>query len=149
MAGASKELLVDLESSKKARRLEQQSKSHYKIKAKKLEEKIASNEENVLLKSTIKEKEEEIKNLENENMQLEERIEEFINHEVKLFDKNRYKNEIREVYQDIMTLVGGANNVEKLVRNVLEKIAGLKVDRLPKSTFAKYMNLEARGLAQI
>ena len=49
MAGASKELLVDLESSKKARRLEQQSKSHYKIKAKKLEEKVASNEENVLL----------------------------------------------------------------------------------------------------
>ena len=76
MAGASKELLVDLESSKKARRLEQQSKSHYKIKAKKVEEKVASNEENVLLKSTIKETEEKIKNLENENMQLEERIEE-------------------------------------------------------------------------
>ena len=90
MAGASKELLVDLESSKKARRLEQQSKSHYKIKAKKLEEKVASNEENVLLKSTIKEKEEKT-NLENENMQLEERIEEFINHEVKFLIRTNTK----------------------------------------------------------
>lgn len=48
-----------------------------------------------------------------------------------------------------MATVGGANNVEKIVQTVLEKLAGLSVDRLPKSTFAKYINYVTRGLAQI
>ena len=40
-------------------------------------------------------------------------------------------------------------NVEKVVKIVLEKLAGIECDRLPKSTFSKYMLIEARGLAQL
>ena len=149
MADASKDLVAELESVKRAKRLEQQSKSHFKVKAQKLLAEIETNEENASLSTVIVEKDQQIRDLENKNMELEERIEDFINNKVKLFYKNTYKKEIREVYQDIMTLVGGANNVEKIVREVLEKIAGLEVDRLPKATFAKYMYWEARGLAQI
>ena len=43
-----------------------------------------------------------------------------------------------------------ANNVENIIKNVLEKIGGISTEhlRLPKKTFAKYMFLEARGMAQ-
>ena len=39
-------------------------------------------------------------------------------------------------------------NVEKLIKLVLEKLAGIECDRLLKSTFSKYMLIEARGLVQ-
>ena len=42
-----------------------------------------------------------------------------------------------------------SRNVEKCVHLVLEKLAKVKVGRLPKVTFAKNMFLEARCLAQI
>ena len=49
-----------------------------------------------------------------------------------------------------MVSVGGisANKVEKVVNIVLTKIAGVQVDRLPKSTYAKDMGIEVRGMAQ-
>ena len=105
------------------------------MKAQKLQAEIETNEENASLSTVIVEKDQQIRDLENKNMEFEERMEDFINNKVRLFYKNTYKKEIREVCQDIMSLVGDANNVEKTVREVLEKIAGLEVDRLPKATF--------------
>ena len=43
----------------------------------------------------------------------------------------------------------GTRNVEKVIKIVLEKLAGIECDRLPKSTFSKYMLIEAHGLAQL
>ena len=43
----------------------------------------------------------------------------------------------------------GVNNVQKVVRTVLENLGGLECGRLPKATFSRYMYLEARRLAQI
>ena len=40
-------------------------------------------------------------------------------------------------------------NIEKVIKIVLKELVGVDVERLPKSTFAKVMLLEARGLAQI
>ena len=82
---------------------------------------------------------------------LQERIEQFLNHEVDTFEGGRYKDEIRQVYQDLMCIGIGANNVENIIKNVLEKIGGISTEhlRLPKKTFAKYMFLEAGGMAQI
>ena len=81
----------------------------------------------------------------------EERIEHFLHHEVESFQQGRYKDEIRQVYQDLMCIGVGTNNVESIIRNVLEKIGGISTEnlRLPQKTFAKYMFLEARGMAQI
>ena len=51
--------------------------------------------------------------------------------------------------EDLLCIGGvSANKIEKVVHVVLNKIARLEVDRLPKATFAKYMALEVRGLAQ-
>ena len=41
-----------------------------------------------------------------------------------------------------------ANKIEKVVNIVSTKITGLLVDRLPKSTYAKDMGIEVRGIAQ-
>ena len=51
-------------------------------------------------------------------MQLEERIESFISKKVKTYEFGEYTLEVREVYQDLMTIGGGVgdNNVEKSVR---------------------------------
>ena len=148
-ADALKTVDKKLECAIRAKQLEQNNKSYYKRRLEKIRKSTAG--EDSLLKSIIKEKEEEIKNLQNEKMQLEERMESFISREVKTYEFGEYTQEVREVYQDLMTIGGGvgANNVEKIVREVLEKIGGLKVGRLPKPTFAKYMYLEARGLAQM
>ena len=37
-------------------------------------------------------------------------------------------------------------NVEKVMKIVPEELAGIECDRLPKSTFSKYMLIEAQGL---
>ena len=39
-------------------------------------------------------------------------------------------------------------NAERVIRLVLEKVAGIKVDRLPSECFGRYMLVEACGLAQ-
>jgi hypothetical protein len=43
----------------------------------------------------------------------------------------------------------GVKNVEKIVQTVLEKMASIKVDRLPKKTFSETMLIEAKILAQL
>ena len=67
--------------------------------------------------------------------------------EVTAFEGGRYKDDIRELYMELVTLNVGTKNVEGIIRSVLFKIAGLDVGRLPKASFAKYMFLEARCLA--
>ena len=66
------------------------------------------------------------------------------------FYKNgKYNDDVRMVYEDLLSTRLSTRNVERCVRLVLEKLAEAKVGRLPKVTFAKDMFLEARGLAQI
>ena len=133
-----------------AKRCEQKMKSHYKTEWEKLKA-VSESDEIRAMRSILKEQQQEIRYLENENAMLEERIEHFLHHEVESFQQGRYKDEIRQVYQDLMCIGVGANNVESIIRNGLEKIGGISTEnlRLPQKTFAKYMFLEARGMAQI
>ena len=41
-----------------------------------------------------------------------------------------------------------SRHVEKVIRLVLEKLARIKVDRLPSACFGRYMLVEAHCLAQ-
>ena len=52
------------------------------------------------------------------------------------------------VYEDIFMMGVSTRNVEEVIRLVLEKVAGIKVDRLPSECFARYMLMAACGLAQ-
>ncbi|CAG2211638.1 unnamed protein product [Mytilus edulis] len=103
---------------------------------------------------TIKNSKERIEFLENENMNLQEEITEFkmsfeLNQIVQTFHNGKYNDTVREVYAALLSLNVGVNNVEKVVRTVLEKLGGLKVERLPKRTFSEIMLVEAKALAQM
>ena len=64
------------------------------------------------------------------------------------FYKNRkYNDDVRMVYEDLLSTGLSTRSVERCVRLVLEKLAEANVGRLPKVTFAKDVS-QARGLAQ-
>ena len=52
------------------------------------------------------------------------------------------------VYEDIMCM-DSTRNVEKVIKIVLEKLAGIECERLPKATFSICMLIEAHGRAQL
>ena len=81
-------------------------------------------------------------------MMLNEKIDTILNREICCFGKGKYKDVIRMVYEDILMMGVSTRNVERVIRLVLEKVAGIKVNRLPSECFARYMLVEARGLAQ-
>ena len=85
----------------------------------------------------------------NEKSSLKEKIDDFENKKLNFFQKEHYSNQVRAAYQDLISDGGvSANKIEKVVNIVLTKIAGLQVDRLPKSAYAKYVGIEVRGMAQ-
>ena len=86
--------------------------------------------------------------LENHEGVLEERVEELSSQKLSFFQNKKYTNKIRSVYEDLLCFGVSSRNVEKVVRIVLEKLAGITCDRLPKATFSKDMLYEARALAQ-
>ena len=88
---------------------------------------------------------EQVKFLENEKLLLKEQLDNFKNNKIHLFKKGQYSNSIRAAYQDLISFAGvSANKVQKVIGVVLTQIAGIQVDRLPKSTFAKDMAIESR-----
>ena len=117
--------------------------SYYKRKYEK-----SNDSENDSVQSIIKDLNQQIQALENEKMMLNEKIDTFLSREICCFEKGKYNDVIRMVYEDILMMGVSTRNVEKVIRLVLEKVAGIKVDRLPSECFARYMLVEARGLAQ-
>ena len=99
--------------------------------------------------SYIQSLKDQISYLENEKCELEEKIEEFATQNISFFEKNKYSDIIRMVYEDILCMGLSTRNVEKVIKLVLEKLEGTECNRLPKSTFSKYMLIEALGLAQL
>ena len=108
----------------------------------------SNDSENDSVQSIIKDLNQQIRALENEKLMLNEKIDTFLSREICCFEKGRYKDVMRMVYEDILMMGVSTRNVERVIRLVLEKVAGIKVDRLPSECFARYMLVEARGLAQ-
>ena len=113
--------------------------SYLKIKNRKINEDNNS-------ESYIQSLKDQILSLENKKCELEEV---FTTKKLSYFKNNRYCDKIRMVYEDILCMGLCTHNVEKVIKIVLEKLAGIECDRLPKSTFSKYMLIEARGLAKL
>ena len=86
--------------------------------------------------------------LENHEGVLEEKVAELSSKKLSFFENSKYSNKIRSVYEDLTCFGVSSRNVEKVVRIVLEKLAGITCDQLPKATFSKGMLYEARALAQ-
>ncbi|CAC5387840.1 unnamed protein product [Mytilus coruscus] len=99
--------------------------------------------ENSLLKQNLR-------ILENENEEMKEIIEELMkNKEISTYENGKYNDTVREVYAVLLSANVGVKNVEYIVCTVLNKLAGVKVGRLPKKTFSEVMLIEAKALAQI
>ncbi|CAC5420538.1 unnamed protein product [Mytilus coruscus] len=64
-------------------------------------------------------------------------------------EKCKYTDDVREVYATLLSMNICVKNIENVIKTVLEKLGGLKVERLPNKTFAEYMMVEAKALAQI
>ena len=86
--------------------------------------------------------------LENHEGVLEEKVAELSSKKLSFFENSKYSNKIRSVYEDLTCFGVSSRNVEKVVQIVLEKLAGITCDQLPKATFSKGMLYEARALAQ-
>ena len=123
--------------------------SYWKNRTLKLENRSSEKHIKEKLSFQTKELEQVIKYMDNEKSLLKEKIDDFENKKLDLFQKEQYSNQVRAAYQDL-TFDGGvsANNIEKVVNIVLTKITGLQVDKLPKSTYAKDMGIEERGMTQ-
>jgi hypothetical protein len=86
--------------------------------------------------------------LENENEELSEKVNELMNNkEIITFQGGKYKDTVREVYASLLASNVGVKNVEKVVKIVLNKLANVEVDRLPKKS--EIMLVEAKALAQM
>ena len=98
----------------------------------------------------IKELKDTITELQNEKARLEERMEAFMQDKaVETSQNEKYTDTVRDVYEGLLCMGVSAENCEKVVREVLEEMAGVTVGRLPKETFARSMYLEARRMAQM
>ena len=67
---------------------------------------------------------------------------------ISFLKRKKHSDIIRMVYEEILCMGFSTRNVENLMKLVLEKLVGFEYDRLPKSTFSKYMLIEAGELAQ-
>ena len=90
---------------------------YWSTKCKKLE----SNQGAVLL-TKMKDLQDQIKCLENEKLELLDKVQEFEKNRLALFKKGHYINNVRAAYEDL----GGAsaNKIEKVVHIVLNKMQG-------------------------
>ena len=118
-----------------------------KTKTRKLEADKAKNiESNPSLLLKLENLKEQVKFLENEKLLPKEQLDNFKSNKIQLFKKGQCSNSTCAAYQDLISYAGvSANKVDKVVDIVLTQIAGIQVDRLPKSTFAKDMAIESRG----
>ena len=99
--------------------------------------------ENDSVQSIIKGLNQKIQALENEKLMLTEKIYTFLSREICCFENVRLKNVIRMLYKDILMMGVSTRIAEGVISLVLEKVAGIKVDRLPSKCFARYMLVEA------
>ena len=76
-------------------------------------------------------------------------MEDLENKMLTFFQTGQYSKRVRAAYQDLISEGGvSANKGEKIVNTVFTKIAGVQVDRLPKSIYAEDMEIDVQGMAQ-
>ena len=83
--------------------------------------------------SYVDELNQQIRFLQNEKLELEEKIEEFVTQKVNFFHNGIYDDNIRMVYQDLLCMGLSTRNVEKVVKIVLKDLLGFEAEKLPKA----------------
>ncbi|XP_065647103.1 uncharacterized protein LOC136076967 [Hydra vulgaris] len=73
---------------------------------------------------------------ENLSEELKERVNFFEKNVIDVFEGGRYNDEIRSVYYDLLSKNVSVNNVESVIRTVLQKMVGISCGTLPKKSLA-------------
>ncbi|XP_072048132.1 uncharacterized protein [Amphiura filiformis] len=68
--------------------------------------------------------------------------------EISTFENGRYTDDIRVTVYELLSMGVGSKKVSEIIRTVLERVAKMKVTRLPKPTIIKYMATEQGMLAK-
>ena len=117
-------------------------KSYYKNKAAELKEAESKHTNEVKqMQTEITELQKAIETLHDEQTeQGKERLE--------MFSKGRYKDEVRQVYMDILGMGIPMNKCADIIKTVLKNLVDTDVDRLPQKSLASILAVEAQVLAQ-
>ena len=84
----------------------------------------------------------------NERDQLAECLREFESQTLKMKQhKQLYLDNFRQCCMELMSLNVNTENVEKVIRSVLQHIAGMNIENLPKLSILIQMTSEMKGLA--
>lgn len=91
-----------------------------------------------------------IEQLETENETLKERIEDLVDNTTQLetFSRNKYNDNIRQCYTDLLSMGVSVGKCESVVRSVLDNLTNTTVGRLSSKTTASLLQVEAQMLSE-
>ncbi|XP_065671383.1 uncharacterized protein LOC136089337 [Hydra vulgaris] len=79
---------------------------------------------------------ESLNHFENLTEELKERVNIFEKNVIEVFEGGKYNDEIRSVYYNLLSKNASVNNVESVIRTVLQKMVGISCGALPKKSLA-------------
>ncbi|XP_077987620.1 uncharacterized protein LOC144442217 [Glandiceps talaboti] len=85
--------------------------------------------------------------LQKDNTELQHLVDLLENDEIETFYEGKYRDEVREVVMDLLSLNVSMNSVNKVIRTVLKKLANKDVSRLPSNALKTTLLVEAKHLA--
>ena len=86
---------------------------------------------------------------ENLTEELKEKVNRTDTEEIEAFIGGKYSDVVREVYYDLLRKNVSVENCEEIIKNVLEKLGGKKIGRLPKKSSAAEMMVEAQIVSKM
>ena len=107
-----------------------------------------SNDQDQRLVDQINLYEEQLKNLEDENWELEQLVALLEENEIVAFQDGRYCDKVREVIMDLLSMDVSMSQVNNVIKTVLKKLANKNVSKLPSMGLKSRLLLEARWLAK-
>ena len=88
--------------------------------------------------------------MENENLELKEKIENFLwQKPIETFKEQRYSDNVREVYHYLTAQGISCHKVAPVIRKVVTKLTNEKIERLPKKSLTATMPVEADLLSKM
>ena len=91
---------------------------------------------------------EEVAVPQNDNAVLKEKMEQFLDTNIKTIHNGIYNDNVRELYMDILSHNVSIRNCEQVIRTVLGKLTDSSIDRLPQKSLEARMMAEAEIIAK-
>ncbi|XP_077869048.1 uncharacterized protein LOC144360010 [Saccoglossus kowalevskii] len=90
-----------------------------------------------------------ISELEKDNAEMQKLAEILESEEIETFCEGKYRDEVREVVMDMLSMNVSMNAVNNVISTVLQKLAGRNVGRLPSNALKSTLLVEAKHIAAV